>query len=51
MTESKKPARRQSTKAAESKTKLIKMVRYDGKTADVHHAELEQYRRGGYREA
>jgi len=31
--------------------KTVKMVRPDGKTADVHPAEVENYRSGGYEKA
>lgn len=56
MTEQKKPTRRAAPKkAAEAaepkKVTLVKMVRDDGKTADVHPQEVENYRVGGYREA
>ena len=30
---------------------LIKMIRDDGKTADVHPSMVEDYKSGGYREA
>ena len=44
----KKPAK----KIAKPKVaKTVKMVRPDGKTADVHSAEVENYRLGGYEKA
>lgn len=48
MTESSKPA----TRAAQTRksSRLVKMRREDGKTADVHPDMVADYRRGGYRE-
>ena len=44
----KKPAK----KIAKPKVaKTVKMVRPDGKTADVHPTEIENYRSGGYEKA
>jgi hypothetical protein len=57
MAEDKKPVRRTAKKATEEsapkakKMSLVKMVREDGKTADVHPQEVDNYRLGGYREA
>jgi hypothetical protein len=58
MTEQKKPTRRAAPKKAaeaaepkQTKVTLVKMVREDGKTADVHPQEVDNYRSGGYREA
>jgi len=41
-----------SKKIAKTKVaKTVKMVRKDGKTADVHPTEVENYRSGGYEKA
>ncbi len=55
--DTKKPVGRSAKKATEKKEpkaeklSLVKMVREDGKTADVHPQEIDNYRLGGYREA
>ena len=36
---------------APAKPKLVKMVHDDGTLADVHPAEVENFKSGGYREA
>lgn len=46
MTEDKK-----APKSTKKEPSTVKMVRYDGKTADVHASEIENYRKGGYKEA
>lgn len=51
MTEASKP--KPASKAAptrKSAPKLTKMRREDGKTADVHPDEVQNYRQGGYSE-
>ena len=45
-----KEARQANAKAAE-KVKTVKMVRDDGKTADVHPDEVANYALGGYKKA
>lgn len=57
MAEDKKPVRRTAKKATEEpapkakKSSLVKMVHDDGRSADVHPQEVDNYRLGGYREA
>lgn len=43
--------RRRKKAETPAKPALVKMVRPDGKTADVHPDEVENYRKGNYREA
>ena len=38
-------------KKTPAKPKLVKMVHDDGTLADVHPAEVENFKSGGYREA
>jgi len=45
----KKPAAQTAPK--KDSNALIKMIRDDGKTADVHPSMVEDYKTGGYREA
>jgi len=45
----KKPAAQTAPK--KDSNALIKMIRDDGKTADVHPSMVEDYKSGGYREA
>lgn len=54
-TTAKKPAAKKAPvkKAAPKKDSnaLVKMIRDDGKTADVHPSMVDDYKSGGYREA
>lgn len=50
----KAPAKKAPAKKAAPKkdsNALVKMVRDDGKTADVHPSMVDDYKSGGYREA
>ena len=49
-TTAKKPAAKKAAPKKESNA-LVKMVRDDGKTADVHPSMVEDYKSGGYKEA
>jgi len=46
----KKPAAKKPAPKKESSS-LVKMVREDGKTADVHPSMVDDYKSGGYTEA
>jgi hypothetical protein len=49
-TTAKKPAAKKAAPKKESNA-LVKMIRDDGKTADVHPSMVEDYKSGGYKEA
>jgi len=49
-TTAKKPAVKKAAPKKESNA-LVKMIRDDGKTADVHPSMVEDYKSGGYKEA
>ena len=54
MAESKTTAKKPAAKKAAPKKEfnaLVKMIRDDGKTADVHPSMVENYKSGGYKEA
>lgn len=44
-------AEQKKAKKAPSKPKLVKMVRDDGKEAEVHPDMVSDYAKGGYKEA
>lgn len=50
MTEEAKDQKPAPKAKAAPKAKLIKMVREDGKTADVHPDMVAEYKKGGFRE-
>lgn len=58
MAEAKKTAKKPAAKKAPAKkaapkkdsNALVKMIREDGKTADVHPSMVDEYKVGGYKE-
>ena len=50
-TEAQAEAEAEAQAEAEAEVKLVKMVHDDGTFADVHPAEVENFKSGGYREA
>ena len=47
----KAPTKKKAPAKAKTEVELVKMVHDDGTFADVHPAEVENFKSGGYREA